>query len=264
MDALPMIGMLKDTTSASRVGCHPSMSIILSLLLWGCTTLPVIVAPTSAGIATRKTGVNTCPPSECSNAALLRTDEEKAAAELLDATLSLIDSEQFRQNLQAYGQNAWSAPFGKVVPPSLIAAAYLGNDPVWHVLESIVVWVGKNDADATATTSLLPLPCSKATIQIGRSRLKWWNNGTTKGRGCAINTLAHELSHAIPEGSGQCGNLFRDKGFHWAMWRPLVSYKVGGIAECTYRQLQEDPTARDMRQCVDRASSHPFDPTGCD
>ncbi len=81
-------------------------------------------------------------------------------------------------------------------------------------------------------------------------------------RACAINSLAHELVHAvIDRSSGAPDHAYQDGG-HASEARPLASYAIGAIAQCAYLRKHVDAKL-DMVACVENAGISSFNPGSC-
>jgi hypothetical protein len=70
-------------------------------------------------------------------------------------------------------------------------------------------------------------------------------------RACAINTLVHELTHAIPTEAGATSSKYIDSG-HAHADHALVSYSIGSIAQCAYLELKTgvELSMTGMQACI--------------
>jgi hypothetical protein len=101
-------------------------------------------------------------------------------------------------------------------------------------------------------------------ITVRKYHLDWWRSPNAVTRSCAINTLAHEMTH----------NMTRDpKTFHWAFTDTGLSgvttekgsYTMGALAQCTYLQSIGRINAAGISQCVRLwGLKKAFDSTHCD
>ncbi len=88
-----------------------------------------------------------------------------------------------------------------------------------------------------------------------------------EARACAVNTLAHEWSHAHPRTGG--GSQFTDDE-HESSSTPLVSYTIGALAQCVY--LREEYLADDgnqralfaLERCVAEVGTNHFAAASCE
>jgi hypothetical protein len=103
-------------------------------------------------------------------------------------------------------------------------------------------------------------------IGVREYHLQWWRSQNAVRRSCAINTLAHEITH----------NMTRDpKTFRWAfedtgpstasVTTEKGSYTMGALAQCTYLQSIGRIDAAGVAQCVRIwGLKKAFDVTHCD
>ena len=77
---------------------------------------------------------------------------------------------------------------------------------------------------------------------------------------CAINTVVHEWTHAIPSREDNTESLFQD-GSHTKSER-LVSYTVGAIAQCVYLSRFRDKSFT-LDKCVERVGTGVFNSDTC-
>jgi hypothetical protein len=194
-------------------------------------------------------------------------DEEPLAKDIVAETKTILRSESFRRHLEAFRNPLWISPAGGSASGADVARVYLGVVPA---RPSRIAWVG-DATDLRAGTVLYPpsagsATSGSATITLGRGHLARWSNPRPKdadhkmtpelarrGRACVINTLSHEFAHTIVGSEGQ---VFTDAGYHFFFWRELVSYTVGGLAECTYLESNGGLFAT-FEACADEASRHP-------
>jgi len=82
-------------------------------------------------------------------------------------------------------------------------------------------------------------PSVSARITLTKWQLKRWRSGTPIGRSCAVNSMAHELTHTIWN-SAEGSQVFVDRGHEDVPDRPMVSYVVGSVAQCTMLERTGD------------------------
>jgi len=84
---------------------------------------------------------------------------------------------------------------------------------------------------------------------------------------CAVNTMAHELTHTVVEHE-QSAALFTDTGARAFLYRvfrgsdDLVSYGLGTLAECVYLEQVGGLTRDAFPSCLTARSLSSF--VGCD
>jgi hypothetical protein len=108
-------------------------------------------------------------------------------------------------------------------------------------------------ASETAVTGLARDAATTALHPIVLTRI----SGSLEARACAINTLAHEWTHAIRE---QASMLFTDAGYR-NVRNAIVSYTVGAVAQCVY--LARARPLLDVRACIQAAGTHSFEQCTC-
>ena len=182
--------------------------------------------------------------------------ELEDATTLVDATRETLESARFARNLIAtrvFLAKLALGPNGAEIEQSQAAAMYLGQDPAHRVVPSTVDWSQSANRTVMANTNLLSNGHS-GHISIGKiTRERWADTIDIYKRSCAINTLAHEMAHLIPEAPGRSNaSLFVDRGRWWAtFWgRPLGSYVFGAVAQCTYLELHGIKQA--LSECVEQ------------
>lgn len=112
---------------------------------------------------------------------------------------------------------------------------------------------------AVASTRIAP---PSAEIAISRLVAERMTSNVREERACAVNTLIHEMTHAIPDADGN--SKYQDWGFKRAR-SPLVSYAVGSVAQCAYlEQLYGvDLSEGTFTACVTAVGTTRFDGNTC-
>lgn len=113
----------------------------------------------------------------------------------------------------------------------------------------------------TARTGITARPYS-AGLLLHEVVLKRFREGTAESIACALNTVIHEWTHAIPESDGSTASLYQDRS-HQETGGPLVSYTFGSVAQCVYLQLHGYPSLR-MAECIEAAGTRGFVKNTCD
>ena len=73
-------------------------------------------------------------------------------------------------------------------------------------------------------------------ITIRRYHLDWWRSTNAVTRSCAINTLAHEMTHNMTRDPNQFRWAFTDTGLGGSVSGEKGSYTMGALAQCAYLQ----------------------------
>ncbi|WP_224360687.1 hypothetical protein [Hyalangium versicolor] len=112
---------------------------------------------------------------------------------------------------------------------------------------------------------LHPLSTAATTACVGSwintRRIDRWEDATKEQRGTLINTLAHEMTHVLPEEGAVCSSssdgAYTDEGHIECKGdQPqcndafLVSYVWGDLVECAYRVKHEGIPKAAFRECV--------------
>ena len=176
----------------------------------------------------------------------------------IDATLDVIGSPAFAANLAGIGEDLgpiWLSPFGGTLSSEQVAAAYLGHVAAHRAVDSRLRW----GSDWEAVANWTPDP-GYVSIEIGRRHGERWASGNVVARSCAVNTLAHELAHTIPQAQGSFRYLFTDGKRWWATLRKrsLASYTIGAVAQCTYLDQHGARTDDSFPACVRRWGRNRF------
>jgi len=143
------------------------------------------------------------------------------------------------------------------------ASATLGQVMTQYVLTA----TSCEDAHQTASTLIVdatpkgPTHGWYARVTLNPCTLKRARSPSTGEFACAVNTAAHEWTHAVLKGNDQ---LYQDKG-HKDDANPVVSYTVGAIAQCVFLATRTPPmiSSTKIDECVSKVGPHSFDPRTC-
>jgi hypothetical protein len=105
-----------------------------------------------------------------------------------------------------------------------------------------------------------------AELYIGKLTIGRWLRSSLRSKSCAINTMAHELTHTIPVMNGTVAQLYKDKWYQVAAFfgQEPVSYGVGAIAQCTYLEREQALAPLSFEDCLGRYGTDRFRPVDCD
>lgn len=87
-------------------------------------------------------------------------------------------------------------------------------------------------------------------ITIRRYHLDWWRSANAVTRSCAINTLAHEMTHNMTRDPNRFLWAFTDTGLGGSVTGEKGSYSMGALAQCTYLQSVGRIDRAGIAQCV--------------
>ncbi|MEO1044609.1 MAG: hypothetical protein AAFX04_04135 [Pseudomonadota bacterium] len=169
-----------------------------------------------------------------------------ALQKLADETLRVLTSDQFLDNAMAMSGQY----------PELFINGQLGYRSAAWTASNFQDPVGDYRFNAT------PLMLGKKHAFTGYDRKGWrmevppatlaqWASEDVVERSCAINTIAHETSHTLVDEDGAI--VMIDEGadaFYSRRKGTTGSYVMGGLAQCTWLQLQGRVTEDEVPACV--------------
>jgi hypothetical protein len=189
------------------------------------------------------------------------------ASGLIEATYDVIRSPEFASNLletRGFLGLLWLGPGGDKAEQSVVAAAYLGQDANHPLLPAMVEWSGAG-GNVKGGTDIINIGRSGQIVLDAQTRERWRSTDVMK-KSCAINTLAHEMTHVVALHPGVNNNqMFVDRGrsLIGCLDRPLVSYVVGAVAQCTYIAKQgagHEP----LEACIHKRGTNILNEHACD
>jgi hypothetical protein len=164
--------------------------------------------------------------------------DRETVQELVNATLQVITGERFARNLEGLGRpyrRIWLSPYGETMTPEGVAQIYLGEHRIVRPAP-IVIEVANQGTPTQGFSTQGPLV---SYIVLTPDVLARWRGDTLERRSCAVNSLAHELSHSFSQDPVKADYIFADKGkgsvFNLIeyFYGPLASYTIGTVAQCT-------------------------------
>ncbi|MGC4118034.1 MAG: hypothetical protein QM765_26480 [Myxococcales bacterium] len=196
--------------------------------------------------------------------------QDELAAELVERTWEVVHSKRFRDNflsLRALHPRLWLAPRGDTVCPEQAVGALMEEVGWERRVEAVTVLIVQGGGGVeTASTEIVASADGrlKAVMRLGRSAVTRWECGGMAAS-CAINTVAHELTHTVASPDG--AELFADRGVTYAEMRDrqLVSYFVGAVAQCTYLQLEAERAGKshDLADCIRKVGTRRMNASLC-
>lgn len=194
--------------------------------------------------------------------------ETRASVEdLLDQTRKIITSTRFRERLAAYGEPDLlrMSPTGDYEDGKTVLASFLGALPQRRPVP-VTITTG-TDADGDGASTVTCDAGTRAVIQLSPAVLKWWRRSSAMAKSCAINTIAHELTHTVVDfAKDEARQPYTDSGgaLTWLLGdERVVSYTVGALAQCTYLE-QAGGLVASFDQCLHDRGTHSFNASGCD
>ena len=219
-----------------------------------------LVTPAAPTLLTRAPGI---PEPD-----LTGVDLGSAWRHVVDSTRTVISSDQFKA---ALGRIAKMDPNvgAKATTGLEVLTAYSGASSTLGQVVTQYVLTGTTceEAGQTASTLLVdatpkgPARTWYARVTLNPCTLERALSSSDGEFACAVNTAAHEWTHAVLNGDEQ---LYQDKG-HGGDRNPMVSYTVGAIAQCVYLATRPTPRipATAIDACVAKVGTHSFDPKSC-
>lgn len=191
-----------------------------------------------------------------------RESDRATLNEIIDATLRVITSEPFSRHLAAVQQKPlYLWPGGDTLPAQVVADIYTGRNASYQPVRT-VARITRQWFSGAPITGLFAGSPTTARITLTTTELKRWRTGTPEGRSCAVNTLAHEITHTIPDSAGSADYLFADRGRQDVPNQALVSYVVGSVAQCTMLE-NEGALNGTFAACVEKWGTNVFRSTNC-
>jgi hypothetical protein len=86
---------------------------------------------------------------------------------------------------------------------------------------------------------------------------------TLEEKACAVNTLAHEWTHAIMHKEPQGLQMVFEDGDHDHQAGAVASYTIGAFAQCLYLADANGKEGFDVRRCVEAVGTNAFRPAAC-
>lgn len=192
-------------------------------------------------------------------------DERRLISELASEAYSVLRSPEFRRNLAALEKRH----------PTVFVRRGQRDRPLTEVIEGVtggwgttryppvrIILVGTDDPDSEdyqwVGAGEPPLGVGSVPVRIGRGILADYRNADRVTRSCAVNTLAHELTHAVSSTPVIFTRAFEDtrRGDEGVVGRSdpdsaLATYLVGSVAQCTWLASKGRIQAWAVPDCVD-------------
>jgi len=191
---------------------------------------------------------------------------------LMDASQAVLASPEFTANLHSLGTTTQVYRDGGKNQPRLTTVQGLldmlaGNGGFRFVPTAVALsggenffgglagWIGATETDGTQAGSLT----------LYRGDMARWRSQNVVERSCAVNTIAHELSHTLSSHQARFWQVLLDYNrFDAPAGTPAASYLIGTVAQCTWLQQQNRITAAGFAQCVAVFGTRHFNNRRCD
>lgn len=199
--------------------------------------------------------------------------EEAKTKEWIAETYSILESSKFHENLLRIGNdypNIWFSPFLELHSPkelsNLIKLKSVKHPDAWRVPSALALsGFPLKDTNAedgygiegdryagVGWTGYSVNSVSTAAMRIGRVHFDRFTSSDIVERSCAINTLAHEISHTYSRYTNQYVEFILDTANKGAQHdgTPLASYFIGSVAQCTYLENEGRISTKGLLACV--------------
>jgi len=195
----------------------------------------------------------------------LQKPQEDALVALDADTRTVVESAAFRaavEDIDAIDAAANGDPFSG----GAVARIYAGEVARFVRAPICYGYDADESSSETANTKVKQQACGvdDAALLVVHQTVLNRANGGIDGRACAINTLAHEWTHAIYDPHRPMAKdpwmIFVD-GDPDSAPSAVVSYTIGAIAQCVY--LRTTYQQLDLATCIDAVGTRTFRPCTC-
>ena len=233
------------------------MLIALALVV-GCTHNHAVFIPSDPSDLTRAPGI----PAPQLDAFTGDAAASHWSAVVTD-TLAVLRDARFRDRLTGFRD--LDARVGTSTTGRAVAAFLLGDAASPNQVKTQYVQT-RDDPSCTRQTASTGIVATRTGPKFARTvlnpcTLERARTPKTAAYACAINTAAHEMTHAVL--GTRIQQLYLDAA-HADATEPLVSYTVGAIAQCLYLEQQGVLTASMFASCVNQVGTTSFNPATCE
>lgn len=195
----------------------------------------------------------------------VQPEDRQAVQELVDATLQVITSDDFRDNLvrlDGATSRLWLSPYGETMSLDDVARIYRGEH---QSVRPVPTRVQVNHGNSTPSQGFYYQPEFHSRITLTSDVLTRWRSDSMEQKACAVNTLAHEISHTFSSSTTQGEWVIADAGKgRWPsfLYGALASYTIGSVAQCTML-LAHEPQYEGLGACLLRWGMNRFNSLEC-
>ncbi len=206
------------------------------------------------------------------------TDAERyQLQELLDEAVSTLKSDAFRTNLLALKTDYPKIFAHSGLPdasPERILKLLNAEEPNTRIIRVPVALIGSeayNDGSGnfnyTARTGSTHWSGEEpvGSMSLGRVTMYRYKQENLVDKSCAINTVAHEMTHTISRVPGKYVFAISDTSVASRTDKssPLASYLVGAVAQCTWLQQKKRIPSTGISACVKVFGTQNFNSARC-
>jgi hypothetical protein len=142
----------------------------------------------------------------------VQPEDRQAVQGLVDATLQVITSDHFRDNLvrlDGATSRLWLSPYGETMSLEDVARVYRGEHQEVRPIPTVVQ---VNHRNSTPAQGFYYEPAFHSRITLTSDVLTRWRSDSIEQKSCAVNTLAHEISHTFSSSTTQGEWVIADAG----------------------------------------------------
>jgi hypothetical protein len=271
--------------SCGAPGSTPPPEAAAALAAEPVPPMTATAAPTAVAEVSAPSSPPPVKPAHVEEARFSNVEMTRCAQKLIEATEKVLQSPTFEANFKKHS-TMLDMPKGQNIPVDEVFTSYFGLEAATGgpgPLPSILVSRAK---DACAKPSVKSLTSgsvavtdvfrcdNRAVTQVQEFVInRWYSKGNaapSESKACAINTIAHELTHTVVAKAvgattkADHRELYLDGDYKSLPHdQYLVSYATGTIAQCTYMQDSGliDKTEADFAKCVKDAGTMEFTPS---
>lgn len=200
------------------------------------------------------------------------TDIEKEQLNtLINGTIETIDSVEFQTNLLNSGNKfkeiylSHGSESGTNFADASTLSSMMKGQQGYHRVKTPIALV-KTSSDYDAISGYIGNRKSSS-FSLGRGHIRNWNQASIVHQSCAVNTVAHELSHLISSDKttfDASTQLIQDRGAATNTKKhAIASYLVGTVAQCTWLQRINHINAEEVNMCIEVFGHRGFNSGRC-
>lgn len=222
-------------------------------------------------IFTEKANSQVSPQNSHVSIAGVTPNEHQVVKNWVDEATHIIKSELFHKNLKSLSSSyskVWSSQYRRYDNVNELSNILRLNDPkspnaTW--MNTVVALSGSPSKDnnskdgysgiktaLTGWTGYSENGVSTGSMTLGRVHYDRYLNGNQIEKSCALNTMAHELSHTLSLDNKQYLQYFLDTGDSGPdlEGEAKASYLIGSVAQCTYLQKEGRISNSEILMCL--------------
>jgi len=169
-------------------------------------------------------------------------------------TLALLKSKEFKNNLSSLSVDYTRVSFGSRSASVAELSKVVGLEYPYRFYPTPVALVGNqwNSTVLTGHNGERINGILVTSMAVGRQHFARFRSANAVERSCAINTMAHEISHTITDSPTLATGVIEDTGTSATIGAatPIASYLMGSVAQCTYLQKVGRIKEEELRSCI--------------